>query len=132
MRLPDAIEHSDSAFGIAPESFDAVDVVTLEVTELILAMIYPVVLVVANIDESVISSPAIRVYFAIHLYYPLDNGLQDRSRTVRNDFRVNSAAPFVDTENGLFPGTTATLQFDMSSAYPTGAKVAFIQLYHTG
>lgn len=45
-----AVKHRDPLFGVTPEGFDAVDVMTMEVRKLISAVIDSVVLVVANIN----------------------------------------------------------------------------------
>ncbi len=56
----DAVELMQPGFGIAPEALNAVDV-TVATHELILPVVNSVVLGIADINESVVPAPAVRV-----------------------------------------------------------------------
>ena len=66
-RFGDAIELGESAFGVAPERLDAVDV-TLPPSELILPMVYPAVFLEAHVHQAVVGFPSIAVNGASTLY----------------------------------------------------------------
>ena len=70
----DAMKLLEPMFSITPEALDAVDM-TGAAHELILPVVDSVVLTVADIDESVVATPAVRVDDDLRGDAPTDNGL---------------------------------------------------------
>ena len=69
-----ATESKQARFGIPPETFISVDVITA-FGKFILAMIYPEMLTVTNINQTIIATPAVRVDDAFELHSAADNRL---------------------------------------------------------
>ena len=89
----DAVELSQSPFGVAPEGLDAVDV-RLKVGELVIVMPDAEVFGVADVDQAVVASPAVAVNDAGQVDLAA-NGLQQRVFLgVGNDLRVNMTVAF--------------------------------------
>jgi len=118
-----SLELSESVFGIAPEGLDTVDVVILP-GELIVAMIDPKVLLVANIYKPIIATPAIRVDHAGDIHLAADNRLQTGLGAIWNDLGVDIVATFEYSKHGSFTtGTAAALAADSF-----WSKVGFVNL----
>ena len=63
---------------IAPERFDAVNM-PLTTGKFIVTMMHPEVFIKANVNQSVIAAPSIRMNHGIWRHMPTDNGLQCRA-----------------------------------------------------
>ena len=86
-------------FSKAPEALDTVDVVRAT-GELILSMVDSVMLRVADINQSVIAPPAVRVDDCLRANATANNSLQSGFRAVRHDLCIDFAAPLQETEDG--------------------------------
>ena len=110
-----------SGFGKAPEAFNAVDMCSAS-DELILSVIHPQMLAVADIDQAVVTPPAIGIDNAIQGDTSSDNALERGFTAVGDDFSVDITVAFEDAKDRrLAESTTASFAFDAS-----GAEVRFI------
>ncbi len=75
MRLTDAVLALHPSFNITPEVFNTVNVVIGLVAPLVVAMVHPVVFVLPDIHQAVVTPPAIAVYLCINGYDMLNYGL---------------------------------------------------------
>jgi len=91
-----AVELLEPALGIAPEALDAVDV-TLAIGELVRAMMNSEVFRVADINQSIIAAPAVRMNDRIGRDATANNGLEGDFLAVRDDFRVDASRPRLKT-----------------------------------
>ena len=69
-----ATESKQARFGIPPETFNSIDVITA-FGKFILAMINPELLTVTNIDQAIIAAPAVRVDDAFEFHSAANNRL---------------------------------------------------------
>ena len=96
--LGNAVVFSHFAFDIAPERFDAVDVVVIFYK--LFGMI-DAVMFVSGEHEAVIAFPFVGVDVrAGFLYKPSNNGHERPSRGIRYDFSIHDAAPLEDAHDG--------------------------------
>ena len=124
----DAVELGEPAFGEAPEGFDAVDVGAALGEGFLLVDAH--MLVVADIDQAVVSRPAIGADDALRVDPAANDGPQGVLGAVGDDFRVNFPLPLKDAEDGLFERSPASQSRQGASPNPAGAKVAFIDFHH--
>ena len=90
---------------------------SLSSDELIAAVIDSQVLAVPYIYQAVVATPTVRIDDALWCYLATYNGLQSGFRTIRNNFGVDFAVTFEDTENNCFAiSTSATFPFDSTCA----------------
>jgi hypothetical protein len=90
--------------------------------EFIQSMVDAEMLFIPQVNESIVSSPAIGMDDTLNAHSPSDNPLQRGSSTIGNDFRINFSVPPEDPKNDSFADCSpATLAFD-----PTSAEVTFI------
>lgn len=87
------IELHHPAFGIAPETLNAIDVNRAS-GKFIVAMVYTQVLVKADINEAIVASPAICMNDAGNVGFASNDGLQSAFGRVRHDFGVDAVAAF--------------------------------------
>jgi len=125
----DPVELGEPAFCKAPEGLDAVDVGAAPGEGFLLVDAH--MLVVADIDQAVVSGPAIGADDALQIDPAADDGPQGVLRAIRNDFGVDFPLPLEDAEDGLFEGSPATQAWQGASPDPARAKVAFIHLHHS-
>lgn len=116
-----AVELLQTAFGIRPEAFDAVDV-NIADGKKIVRMIDSQMLAVTDIDQSVVAAPAIGMNHRIQRNASANNGLQRFLLHIRDDLRVNLPVAFVNAEDNLFAAGSATA----FAAHATSAEVRFI------
>ena len=121
--IGDAIELLKPALGKAPEALYSIDVM-LATSELILTMIDPEVLCIADINQAVITAPAVRVDDRFSGHATADNGLQSGLLAVGHNLRVDTAVTFEDAEDNCFATSSTTA---LASDAPS-AKVRFINL----
>lgn len=76
-------------------------------SELILAVIDPIVLFVAQVHQPVIATPAVGMDYAVGIHPSPDNALQRGFSAVRDDFGVDFAAAFEDPKYRSFLVSTA-------------------------
>ena len=105
-----------SGFSKAPEALNAIDM-SPTLYEFILAMIHAQVFAIADVDQPIVTTPAIRIDDATQCNTTPDNALERRLSAVWNDFCVDMAIAFKDTEDSCFTECpTATFAFDSLSA----------------
>ena len=119
-----AIELADATLGVAPEALDPIDV-ALSFDELILAMFDAQMLLVADIHQAVVASPAVAMNDDVGFNFASNNSLKRLLRAIRDDLGVDPAVTFEDAEdNGLAAGPAASL-----AANPTRTEVALVDLH---
>src|SRR5260370_27435512 len=119
----DAVELEQAAFGEGPEAFDGVDVLR-SADELIVGVADPEVLVEAEIDQAIVTSPAVSMEHGFGSDSAADHRLQSGFGGVGNDLSVDLVASFEQTEDdGLAAGSSAS-----SAAHATRAKVRLVGL----
>ena len=123
-----AVELGQPAFGKAPERFDAVDVSTTGGEGLFL--VDADVLVITNVDESIVAGPAIRADHAAGINAPTDDGSQSVLAAIIHDFGVNFSLPLEDAKDRLFERATSSPSGQSASSHPAGTEVAFIDFDH--
>src|SRR5277367_1168394 len=109
--------------GEAPEVLDAVDV-RLVLHELVATMIHPVMLLVAQIHQTAIALPAIRIDDTAQGHLALQNGRQHSAAAIGDDLRVNLPVAFEQAEHRHFLKSSPS-PFAPDTA---SAKITFINL----
>ena len=125
----DAVELGESAFGEAPEGFDAVNVGSAFGEGFLLVDTH--MLVVADIDQAIVSRPTVGANDALRVDPAANDGPQSVLGAVGDDFGVNFPLPLEDAEDGLFEGSPATQARQSASPDATGTEVAFVHLHHS-
>ena len=125
----DAVELGEPAFGEAPEGFDAVDVGAAFGEGLFLVDSH--MLVVADIDQAVVSRPSIGADDALRIDPAPDDGPQGVLGAVGHDFGIDFPLPLKDAEDGLFERSPTTQPGQGAASDPAGTKVTFIHLHHS-
>jgi len=116
-------ESIQTGLGKAPEALDAVDM-GLASDKFILAVIDSQVPAIANVNQAVVTPPAIGIDDAVQGDTTSDNALQRSLCAVRDDFCVNTAVAFENAEDSRFAkGPASSLALDAA-----GAEVGFIHL----
>lgn len=116
-----SVELEQTAFGEAPEAFDAVDVVRSP-SELVVGVADPEVLVEAEIDQAVVASPAVGVEYGFWSDSSTNDGLESGFGGVRHDLGIDLIASFQQPEDDrLAAGSSASL-----ATHTTRAKVRFV------
>jgi len=121
-----ASEPGQSRFGITPEAFDAVDMVRAVGPggELISDVIHPQVLFISQVDQPVVSTPAVGVDDAVEGDFAPNSPLQHGLGAIRNQFGVDLAIAFEDSKDRRLPaGASTRFAFDAARA-----EVTFIHL----
>ncbi len=77
---------------------------------------------IAQINESVITSPAIGMNDAFKVYTATYDALEGGSGAIRNDFRIDIILAFEQTKNNVFSACSTT----SDSSDPASDEVAFI------
>ncbi len=85
-----AIELGEPPLGVVPERLDAVDMV-LAPGELVVAVVDPEVLVEADVDQAVVTPPAVGVNDGAGVDLAPDHRLQRGFRTVGDDLGIDLA-----------------------------------------
>lgn len=105
----------------SPKAFNAVDM-RMTSHELILAMIDPEMFSVTDINQAIISAPAIRVDDAVEGDASSNNALQRRFAAVSNNLGVNTAIALEDAKDGSF-AKRATSAFALDAP---GTEIGFV------
>lgn len=122
----DTVKLGQATLCIAPERFDTVDM-PFSTRKLILPMMHSKVLVKADIDQSIVTSPTIGMDHCARIDVTTDNGLQCSFRAVWYDFGVDFVTSLQKTKhNGLAISSPTAF-----ATYTMGAKVRFINFYRT-
>lgn len=117
----DAVELDDAPLGEAPEGLDAIDV-RFSVGEFVLTMIDSQVLGIADIDESMVATPAVRVNHTLQTHLAANHLLQRLFPGIRDNFREDPTVAFEDSEDDCFATCSATT----FTTHPLGAEVRLI------
>jgi len=111
-----AVKFHEPPFGKRPKGLDSVDMASAT-SELVLSVLHPKVLFVSEIDQAVISPPAIRMNDAVEADSSPNDGLQRGLCAIRDDFGVDPAISLEYAENRCLAGSAAaSLAFDASAA----------------
>ena len=117
----EAAMFGQAGFGVAPERFDAVDVVA-PACKLAPAVVDAEVAFVAQVDEAVVALPTVGVDDALVSHTALDDGLQSVSRAIVEHVGEDFAAALEDADDGHFAPRAAP----PFAPHAPGAKVAFV------
>jgi hypothetical protein len=94
----DAFQLGQAQFGVGPEGLDSV-IMAVSSSELVFSVMDPEVLGVADIDQALIASPAITMNDTFDRDMVADNLLQRGFSRIWDDFCVEPAIAFEDTED---------------------------------
>lgn len=115
----DSAEACQACLGVAPEAFDAVDVVAAcgSAAELASRVIDAQVLLVAQVHQAVVALEPVGVDHRSQIDFAADRGQNRVLRAVLDDLGIDLAVAFADAEDdGLAAGTAAGLSLDTPRA----------------
>ncbi len=119
-----SLELRQAVLGKTPEGLDAVDVVAA-ISELVFTVMYPEVLRVSDVDQSVVANPAIGVNDRVEADSSADKPLQSAFFGVWDDLSPHPVTTFQDSKhNGLFTRSAAPLALDS-----TWTEVRLVDFY---
>ena len=124
--LRHAIEFCQTSFCETPERFVTVNM-AFAIDTLTIPVMNPEMLIKADIDQSIITTPSIRMDHGIWRYMSADNGLQRCFRTIRNNLRIHFTLAFENPENDRFAVSTSTSLAPDSLC----TKIRLVNLYRT-
>lgn len=101
------VELSQGAFCRRPEALDAVDVIS-SIGKLIVGMIDAEMFRVTDINQPVVTAPAVRMSDCMQSDAPANHGLQRPSAAVRDDLGTDRTVALEDAEDNRFPARAAT------------------------
>lgn len=105
--VADTVKLCQPVLGVAPERFDAVDMIGAS-HEFVVSMVDPKVLLQANVHQSVIATPAIGMNDAVGIDLAADDGLQRGFGGIGDDFGVHAVIALEQTkDDGLASGASA-------------------------
>ncbi len=113
-------------FSITPERLDAIDMLRAA-RKLFAAVNNSEVLGIANINESVIATPAVTMDNGFRRDPTANNGLQSCLFAVRDDLRIDLAITLQDTKNNRLATRSATAL----TTHTTSTKVRLANFYFT-
>src|SRR5450759_1300531 len=87
--------------------------------------------VVADIDQAIISWPAIGAQDALWIDPAPDDGSQGLLGAVSDDFGINFALALEDTEDRLFAGSSTAQSRQSTASDPVRTKVTLIDFHHS-
>jgi len=119
----DAVELLQPPLGTRPETLDTVDV-AMVISKLILRVKHAKMLAVPDINQPVVTAPAIAVDYSIERNMPANHLLQRAFLTIRNDLGINRTITLEDAEDD---GLTRRAASAFASHAPR-AEVRFINL----
>lgn len=120
----DSVELGQAALGEAPEGFDAVDMSAAVGKGL--SFVDAQVLIVADIDQAIVTGPAIGADDALRVDPPPNDGPQSIGRAIVNDLRINLPLALEDAEDGLLERATAAQTRQRSAPDAARPEVTFI------
>ena len=88
-------------------------------------------LIISNINKSIIATPSIAMDYAIGTDSSAYNPLQCSGRAVWNKFCINSSIAFIDAKDRLLQRTSASFPGAWSSSKPSWPEEAFINFNNT-
>ncbi len=101
------VKFCQASFGVAPKGLDAIDM-PIAIGKFIFAVMHPKLLIKANIHQTIVTAPAIRVKHRMWLDTPSDNALQCDSGTIRHDFRIHLAVALKQAKHNGFAISTSS------------------------
>ena len=110
----DTVELGEPAFGEAPESLNAVDMGATFCKSLLLVDAH--MLVVADIDQAIVSWPAVGADDALGIDPPADDGPQGVLGAIGHDLREDFPLPLEDAEDRLLERSPAPQPGQRTSA----------------
>ena len=124
----DPVEFHESSFSKTPESFDAIDMGFAfdEGSTLLDANMF----VIAHIDQPIVADPQIGVQYASGVDMAANDLLERLLATIRNNFSVDLAAPFIDAEDRLLVGGAPLSSRADVALKAVRPKVTFIHFNH--
>ena len=125
--VANAVELLHSAFGKAPEAFDAVNMDTA-IGKLVAGMIDAKMFLKTDINQSVIAAPFVRMNNNIGGNAAANNGLQSAFLAVGHNLGINPAVAFENAEDDRFARSTATT----FATHPSGSEIRFIDFDLSG
>lgn len=102
-----AVEFGKPSFGKATEAFNTIDV-SDAVCKLILPVINAQMFRVAHINQTAVTTSVIGINHAFQGNFAQYNRLKRLFFAVWNDFGINPAVPFKNTEDGLLEHSSTT------------------------
>ena len=125
----DAVEFHEPSFGKTPESFDAIDVgfAFNEGSALLDTDMF----VIAHINQPIVADPQIGVQYASGMDMAANDLLERLLATIRNNFSVDLAAPFIDAEDRLLVSGAPLSSRAHVTLKAVRSKVTFIDFNHS-
>ncbi len=121
------IEFLKPSLSTRPEALDTVDM-TLCISKFIVRVQHPEMLRVADINQSIIAAPTVRMNHGLKRNVAPNHLLQCRFTTIRHDLGIDRAVAFEDTEDdGLATGSAPSFASNSAST-----EVTFIHFDFTG
>lgn len=118
-----AIELGQATLGVTPEALNAVDV-TLVANELVVIMMDPQMLLITDVNQAVITTPAVGMDDDLGLYFAPNHGQKRAFGAVGDNLGVDPALAFEDAEHeGLSRRAPAS-----PAAHPARTEVGFVDL----
>ena len=122
-----ASELGKPGFGEAPETLNAADM-GLPSNKFVFPVVHSEMFLVSQIDQSVISSPSVRVNDALQVDASPDNALESITTTIRHNFSVDLSLSFEYAKDDCFAvSAPSSLAF-----YTTGAEVTLVDFHFAG
>jgi hypothetical protein len=122
-RFMDTVELHEPSFRKGPERFYPINV-SLSLGEFVVSMVDTVMLLVPEVNQTAVTTPRVRMDYAIRIDPAANDGKQCFPGAVRNDLWVNVSASLKDFENRcLSVGSAASLSLNTS-----GSEVGFVDL----
>jgi hypothetical protein len=95
-----AAKANQPGLGVPPESFNAVNV-SMPFGKFVLTVIDAQMLAVTDVNQAVVTAPAVRIDDAFEFDFATNNRLQRGFGAIRNDFGVNVTIPLKDESFAL-------------------------------
>lgn len=122
----DSVELGKAPFRKGPEALNAVDVNAVLFGKNAFPMVDSKMLIIADIDKSIVAAPAIGVDDRLQIDSSPDNALQCAFATIGDDLRVDASVPKKDAEDGLFEGASTAFKPPFPAPNPSCTEIAFI------
>lgn len=124
----DPVELRQPPLGERPEGFNAVDVHPVALGKLVLLVVHPQMLVVADGHQPIVSPPAIGIDHGLLCHFPENEILKCLLLAVGYDLGEDFTLALKDAEDGLLQRASTTLKLTMESSSAPGSKVGLVAL----
>jgi hypothetical protein len=119
----DTMEFHEPPLRKGPKGFDSINM-SFPIGEFVGSMVDTIMLFEAKVNQTAVTTPRVRMDYAIRINASTNNGLQCFPGAVRDNLCVYMTATLQDTENWrLSVGSTAALSFDA-----LGSEIGFVDL----